>query len=33
MADIKEQMIILKVAENTKIEIERSYIETVQKPT
>ena len=31
VADIKEQMIILKVAENTKIEIERSYIESVHK--
>ncbi len=31
VADIKEQTIILKVAENTKIEIERSYIDTVQK--
>jgi preprotein translocase subunit YajC len=33
VADIKEQLIVLKVAENTKIEIERSYIETVQKPS
>ncbi len=33
VADIKEQVIILKIAENTKIEIERSYIETVIKPT
>ncbi len=33
VADIKEQMIILKIAENTKIEIERSYIEMVIKPT
>jgi preprotein translocase subunit YajC len=33
VADIKEQMVILKVAENTKIEVERSYIETVQKPS
>lgn len=31
VADIKEQLIVLKVAENTKIEIERSYIETIQK--
>ncbi len=31
VADIKEQIIILKIAENTKIEIERSYVETIQK--
>jgi preprotein translocase subunit YajC len=31
VADIKEQVIILKIAENTKIEVERSYVETVAK--
>ncbi len=31
VADIKEQIITLKVSENTKVEIERSFIETVVK--
>lgn len=31
VADIKEQILILKIGENTKVEIERSYIEEVRK--
>jgi|SRR5579859_1667423 len=31
VADIKEHILILKVSENTKVEIDRSYVETVHK--
>ena len=31
VADIKEQVLILKINENNKVEVDRSYIETVQK--
>ena len=31
VADIREQVLVLKINENVKIEIERSYVETVQK--
>ena len=31
VADIKEQILIVKINENNKVEIERSYVETVQK--
>lgn len=31
VADIKEQILVLKINENNKVEIDRSYIETVQK--
>jgi preprotein translocase subunit YajC len=31
VADIKEQVLILKISENNKVEVDRSYIETVQK--
>jgi preprotein translocase subunit YajC len=33
VADIKEQLLILKISENTKVEIDRSYVENVQKPS
>jgi preprotein translocase subunit YajC len=33
VADIKEQVLILKISENSKVEVDRSYVETVQKPT
>jgi len=33
VADIKENILIVKVNENNKIEVERSYIETVIKNT
>jgi preprotein translocase subunit YajC len=33
VADIKEQLLILKISENTKIEVDRSYVENVQKPS
>jgi preprotein translocase subunit YajC len=32
VADIKEQIITLKISENVKIEIEKSYVELVIKP-
>ena|SRR5579872_6403168 len=31
VTDIKEQILILKINENNKVEIDRSYVETVQK--
>jgi len=31
VADIKENVLILKISENNKVEIERSYIDSVQK--
>ncbi len=31
VADIKEQILVLKINESVKIEIERSYVESVQK--
>ncbi len=31
VADIKDQVLILKINENNKIEVERSYVETIQK--
>jgi preprotein translocase subunit YajC len=31
VADIKDQILVLKINENSKIEVDRSYIETVQK--
>jgi len=31
VADIKEQVLILKISENSKVEVDRSFIETVQK--
>ncbi len=33
VADIKDQILILKINENNKIEVDRSYVETVQKPS
>ncbi len=33
VADIKDQVLILKINENSKIEVDRSYVETVQKPS
>ena|SRR5258708_27160246 len=32
VADIKENILILKISENNKVEIERSYVDSVQKP-
>lgn len=31
VADIKEQVLILKISENTKVEVDKSFVETVQK--
>jgi preprotein translocase subunit YajC len=31
VADIKDQVLILKINENNKVEIDRAYIETIQK--
>ena len=31
VADIREQVLVLKINENTKIEVERSYVDSVQK--
>ncbi len=31
VADIKEKILILKINENTKIEVDRAYIDSVQK--
>ena len=31
VADIKEQILILKISENSKVEVDRGFIETVQK--
>ena len=33
VADIKDQVLILKVNENSKIEVDRSYIDSVEKPS
>jgi preprotein translocase subunit YajC len=32
VADIKEQVLTVKICENVKVEIERSFVETVIKP-
>ncbi len=31
VADIKEQILILKISDNSKVEVDRSYVEVVQK--
>ena len=31
VADIRDQIVIVKINENSKIEVDRSYIETVQR--
>ncbi len=31
VADIKEQVLILKISDNSKVEVDRGYVETVQK--
>ena len=31
VADIKEQVLILKISENSKVEVDRSYVESVHK--
>lgn len=31
VADIKEQILILKISENSKVEVDRAFVETVQK--
>ena len=31
VADIKEQILILKISDNSKVEVDRSYVETVHK--
>lgn len=31
VADIKEQVLVLKISENVKVEVERSFVETVVK--
>lgn len=31
VADIKEQILILKISDNSKVEVDRTYVETVQK--
>jgi len=31
VSDIKENVLVLKISENTKIEVDRSYVENVQK--
>ena len=31
VSDIKENIVVLKISENSKVEVDRSYIETVQK--
>lgn len=31
VADIKEQILILKISDNSKVEVDRSYVETIQK--
>ena len=33
VADIKDNTLTLKIAENTKVEVDRAYVETVQKPS
>jgi len=33
VADIKENLLIVKISENNKVEIHRDYVETVQKPS
>lgn len=33
VADIKEQVLTLKINESQKVEIHRDYVETVQKPS
>jgi preprotein translocase subunit YajC len=33
VADIREQVIVLKINENSKIEVDRSYIESVERPS
>lgn len=31
VADIKDEILILKISENSKVEVNRSYVEVVQK--
>lgn len=31
VTDIKEQILVLKISENSKVEIDKSFIESVQK--
>ncbi len=31
VADIKENILVLKISDNTKVEFDKSFIETVQK--
>jgi len=33
VADMKENQLTVKINENTKIEVEKSYIESVEKPS
>lgn len=33
VADIKENILVLKISENNKVEVEKSYVETVHKPS
>jgi len=32
VADIKDNTLTMKIAENTKVEVDRAYIENVEKP-
>jgi preprotein translocase subunit YajC len=32
VADIKENILIVKISENTKIELEKSFVESIIKP-
>ena len=33
VADIRENILVLKINENNKVEVDRNYIESVQKPS
>jgi|SRR5581483_729010 len=33
VADIKDQILVLKISENSKVEVDRNYVETVIKPS
>lgn len=33
VADIKENILVLKISDNTKVEFDKSFIETVEKPS
>jgi preprotein translocase subunit YajC len=33
VADIRDNQLVLKINENTKVEVERSYVESVEKPS